>query len=209
MRLFLHRLKRHIVVTTNLVTDLAIFIGVVLIGGLGSSWYMVEAGNRLTTVQEGPWVMWSSAGRRNADPYTRAHFARIGSLPLSTEVARTYVATTDSDGARLHSSCDYAVAGEDLARRWWSLTAFDSRGNLIPNAIARHAFTRDTAAIDTDGGFIATLSRDIGPGNWLPTGGAGRLAIVFTVIDTEVQALTRQEFKEQSELPTIRRIQCR
>lgn len=209
MWLFLHRLKKRIAVTTNVASDLAIFVGLVMIAGLGSSWYMVEAGNRLTTAKTGPWVMWPAAGRTGSDPYTRAHFARAGALPLSTVVARTYTATSDSDGARLHSSCDYAVTGKHLPDHWWSLSVFDTRGNLIANSINRHAFTTDTIALDTDGSFVATLSRDIGPGNWLPIGGAGRVAIVFTVVDTKARSLTREIEDEAAVLPAIRRVRCR
>ena len=209
MRLFLHRLKKHIVLTTSVATDIAIFVGLVLILGLGSSWYMVEAGNRLTTVSNGPWTMWPSAGRRNADPYTRAHFARRGALALSTEVARTYSARTDSDGAGLQSSCDYAISGQDLDQRWWSISVFDRRGKLVPNILQRHTYTRDTAAINADGTTLLTLSRDVGPGNWLPTGGAGRLVVVFSVIDLKPVALTVKANDEQQSLPTIRRVSCR
>ncbi len=209
MRLFLHRLKKHIVFTTSVATDIAIFVGLVLILGLGSSWYMVEAGNRLTTVSKGPWIMWPSAGRKNADPYTRAHFARRGTLALSTEVARTYSARTDSDGAGLHSSCDYAISGEDLNNRWWSIAVFDGSGKLIPNTLQRYTYTRDTAAINANGTTLMTLSRDVGPGNWLPTGGAGRLVVIFTVIDLKPVALTVKANDEQQTLPTIRRVTCR
>jgi len=209
MRLFLHRLKKHIVLTTSVATDIAIFVGLVLILGLGSSWYMVEAGNRLTTVSQGAWTMWPSAGRKNADPYTRAHFARRGALALSTEVARTYAARTDSDGAGLHSSCDYAITGQDLDNRWWSISVFDSRGKLVPNTLKRHTFTRDTASFNVDGTTLITLSRDVGPGNWLPTGGAGRLTVVFSVIDLKPVALTVKANDEQQSLPTIRRVSCR
>lgn len=209
MRLFLHRLKKHIAITTRVATDIAIFVGLVLIVGLGSSWYMVEAGNQLTTVTHGPWTMWPSAGRKYADPYTRAHFARRGALVLSTEVARTYIARTDSDGAGLHSSCDYVVTGQDLADKWWSLAVFDASGRLIPNPLERHAFTRTETAIDADGSITVTLSRDAGTGNWLPIGGAGRLSVVFTVIDLTPVALTETADEEHSRLPSIRRITCR
>lgn len=209
MRLFFHRLKRRIAFTTGLITDLAIFTGLVLIGGLGSSWYMVEAGNTLTTVTNGPWIMWPSAARKSVDPYTKAHFSRRGSLVLSTEVARTYIARTDNDGASLQSSCDYVITGQELPERWWSLAAFDARGALIPNPINRHAYTVADTAIDPDGGALFTLSRDVGPGNWLPTGGAGRLALVFTVIDLKPAALTESPDQDDEILPTIRRVTCR
>lgn len=209
MWLFLHRLKRRIAFTTSVATDVAIFVGLVLILAMGSSWYMVEAGNRLTTVANGPWVMWPSAGRKHADPYTKAHFARRGSLALSTEVARTYSARADSDGAGLHSSCDYAITGEDLDDRWWSIAVFDTRGKLIPNTLGRHSYTRENAAIGADGTTLITLSRDVGPGNWLPTGGAGRFVVVFTVIDLKPVALTVKANDEQQSLPSIRRVSCR
>ena len=70
--------------------DWAAFIGAVLILGLGTSWYMIDVGTRLTTEKHGPWVGWTSAGRADADPYTRAHFARLGTLQLTTEIALTY-----------------------------------------------------------------------------------------------------------------------
>lgn len=209
MRLFLHRLKKRIAFTTSLATDIAIFVGLVLIAGLGSSWYAVEAGNRLTTVKHGPWVMWPSAGRKSADPYTRAYFSRRGALVLSTEAARTYIARVDSDGAGLHSSCDYVVNGQDIPDRWWSLAVFDASGDLIPNPINRHAFTQANAAIHPDGSTLFTLSRDVGPGNWLPTGGAGRLNVVYTVIDLKPVSLTSDLDDEPQYLPTIHRVSCR
>lgn len=209
MWLFFHQLKKRIVFTTGVVTDVAIFVGLVLIIGLGSSWYMVEAGNRLTTVKSGPWTMWPMAGRTGSDPYTRAHFSRRGFLVLSTEVARTYIARADSDGAGLHSSCDYAISGDDLPEKWWSIAVFDARGMLIPNPIGRHAFTRSNAAINADGTVLVTLSRDVGPGNWLPTGGAGRLSVIFTVTDLKPISLTAKADDEQEQLPVIRRVSCR
>lgn len=209
MWLFFHRLKKRIAITTSVATDIAIFVGLVLIGGLGSSWYMVEAGNRLSTVTNGPWVTWPTAGRKSADPYTRAHFARRGSLVLSTEVARTYIARVDSDGAGLHSSCDYAVSGRNLPDRWWSIAVFDARGKLIPNAINRHAFTQSNAAMSADGSVLLTMSRDVSPGNWLPTGGAGRLAVILKVVDLEPVALTSEANDEGLLLPIIRRVSCR
>ena len=85
-------------------------------------------------------------------------------------------------GRPLHSSCTYVVEGREVPGFWWSLTVFDSDGRLIPNVLERSAFTSDTMAINPDGTFAVTLSRDTMPGNWLPVGGAGNLALVFTAI---------------------------
>ncbi len=209
MRLTLHKLKKRAVAAAGVLADWALFLGIALIGGLGSSWYMVEAGTRLTTHAVGPWVAWTSAARIDADPYTRAHYARAGTLPISTDIATTYVARTDSGGVRLHSSCEYRIDGKDTTGRWWSLSVFDSKGRLIPNPAERYAFTSDTIALEPDGSFTVSLARDAQPGNWLPTGGAGRLALVFVVLDSPVRVLATDTTLGDKALPTIRRLGCR
>lgn len=207
MSFTLHRLKKRIAALIAITTDWAMFIGVVLILGVGSSWYMIERGSALTTVTIGPWVSWTAAGRTDADPYTRAHEARLGILPLSTDVAQTFIARADSEGRALHSSCDYAVEGREIADFWWSLTVFDADGRLIPNVLGRSVFTSDTMAINPDGSYLATLSRDAHAGNWLPTGGAGRLALAFTVLDLGTLAVAQDDDIARM-VPTITRRGC-
>lgn len=207
MRFTLHLLKKRITAALGVVADWALFLGLVLIGGLGSSWYMVEAGTRLTTRTIGPWVAWPSAAKVDADPYTRAHFARTGTLPLGTDAARTFVARTDDIGNRLHSSCEYLVEGRDLRASWWSIGVFDDRGRLISNQAQRYAWTSDTIAIGPDGRFLVTLARDARPGNWLPTGGAGRLALVLTVLDPKPASTGASP--EAIAVPKITQVQCR
>jgi hypothetical protein len=203
-----HQIKKRVASGLRLLTDWALFITIVLAGGFGSSWYMVEAGNRLTTVTAGPWVMWKTAARPDADPYTRAHFIRNGALPISTDIADTYLARTDSDSNPLHSSCDYSIEGTPSANFWWSVSVFDDGGGLIPNAADRHSYTSDTAILMPDGRFIGTLARSASPGNWLPTGGAGRLAVMFTAIDNGA-AGTSDDGAKAVLLPTIKRGACR
>lgn len=207
MNFTLHKLKRRLLAAISRTADWALFLGIVLIGGVGTSWYMVDAGSRLTTIAVGPWTTWPAAATSDADPYTRAHYARTGILPLSGEYAHTYIARTDSEGRGLHSSCVYAVEGRDLANYWWSLTAFDSKGRPIPNTADRYTYTRDTTALDPDGSFTITLSRDTEPGNWLPIGGAGRVTLVYTVIDLGIVAVGDDGEIERS-LPVIERKSC-
>jgi hypothetical protein len=203
----LHRLKKRLAAAVAYTADWALFIGVVLVLGLGSSWSMIENGSPLSTVSAGPWTAWIAAGRTDADPYTRAHAARLGILPLSTEVAETYIAKADGDGRTLHSSCEYSIVGHQIPGVWWSLTVFDASGRLIPNTLGRYTFTSDTMAINPDGSFEAVLSRDASPGNWLPVGGAGRLALAFTVADLGTRLVT-QEGELEKLLPTITRKGC-
>ena len=207
MSFTLHRLRKRIGAFIGQTADLALFIGIVLIGGLGSSWYMVEAGSRLTTVTVGSWTTWTAAARSDADPYTRAHYSRLGVMPLSAEFAQTWVANNDSEGRALHSSCIYDIDGRDIPNFWWSLAVFDAEGHLIQNIAERYAFTSDTIALKPDGSYAAALSRDARPGNWLPTGGAGRLALVFTIVDLGITAVSN-EADLHARLPVIRRVSC-
>jgi len=204
----LHKVQKRISILLALLGDWSAFIGVVLILGLGSSWYMIDVGTPLTTERQGPWTGWTSAGRADADPYTRAHFARLGTLQLSAEMTLTFVAFTDNEGRRLHSSCDYSVEGREPGASWWSLTVFDDRGELIANPAQRYAFTSQSIAMRPDGTFNVALARDARPGNWLPTGGAGRLALVFTTLDPTTPLLANPG-DDQKPLPAIHRVQCR
>ena len=96
-----------------------------LVLGIGSAWYMIERGSFLTTAKVGPWESWLNEGNPNADPYTKAHLARSGRLPLTTTVARYFVARTDNAGRSLRSSCVYSIVGSPLNARWWSLAVYD------------------------------------------------------------------------------------
>jgi hypothetical protein len=203
-----HKLHKRVAIVLGLLGDWAAFIGTVLILGLGTSWYMIDIGTPLTTAHQGPWLRWTSAGRADADPYTRAHFARLGTLQFSAELSLTYVANSDSEGRRLHSSCDYSVEGSEPGTGWWSLSVFDDSGQLIANPANRYAFTSQTIALRPNGTFDVSLARDARPGNWLPTGGAGRLVLVFTTQDPSTPLLPKPT-DEHKLLPEIRRIQCR
>lgn len=205
--LSLHKFKRRFLTASARVIEGLIVAAIILAGGLGSSRYMVEAGSRLTTARLGPWMTWTSAARPDADPYTRAHFVNAGTLPVSTEVQRTFVARTDGTGDRLHSSCEYLVEGRLPKAEWWSIAVFDERGKLIANAADRYAFTGQTVALASAGNFSISLAREARPGNWLPTGGAGRLALVLNIADN--RALDAVAAFDESVMPTIRKVKCR
>jgi hypothetical protein len=191
--------------------NVGLFIGAVLLLGIGSSWYMIEVGTRLTTARQGPWTAWTSAATQHVDPYTRAHYARRGSLPLSASIATTFEARFDQDGQRLHSSCEYLLESPPLEANWWSLAVYDAGGLLIPNSADRHAFTSETYAPNPDGGFYIVLARDARPGNWLPVGGAGRLTLLLTLVEPRSAPAAGDPFAEvkPEPLPAIKRIGCR
>jgi hypothetical protein len=117
------------------------------------------------------------------------------------------MARADSAGDRLHSSCDYAIEGLVTNADWWSIAVFDDRGRLIPNAADRHAFTIDTIALSGTTPPTVLLSREARAGNWLPTGRAGRLVVMLNIVDA--RSAPGLGAKQETRLPTIRKIKCR
>ncbi len=176
--------------------------------GLWSSRYMVARGSPLSIATHGPWQQWTDIGREDADPYTKAHMISTGKLRISADSAGIFEARTDSQGARLHSSCNYVVDGQTMRGLWWSLAVFDSRGRLIANDADRYDFTADTIALNPNGSFLVSLGRDARPGNWLPTSGAGRLVLVFTVLDPATGLSTEERAERDKHLPIIKREGC-
>lgn len=195
-------------VIRNILINVLAFAVLAVGGGLGTAWYMVEAGSRLSTRTSGPWVTWSTAGRTDADPYTRAHTMRNALLPIASTLELTFRAKTDSRGGRLHVGCEYAIVVEPFdGGGWWSLAAFDARGNLMPNAAERYAFTSDTAMREPDGRAVITLARDARPGNWLPIGGSSRINLILTVQNANWVAAANDSGGRP--LPAIERVACR
>ncbi|MFA7306501.1 MAG: DUF1214 domain-containing protein [Hyphomicrobium sp.] len=188
----------------SLIAAVALATGV----GVWSSRYMISRGSPLSVDTYGPWQHWRDLGRESADPYSKAHLASTGKLRISADSAGIFEARTDSQGARLHSSCNYKIDGASLPGLWWSLSVFDSRGRLIRNDADRYTFTADTIAPNPNGSFVVTLGRDARPGNWIPTGGAGRLVLVFTVLDPANGLSDDQRAERNKRLPVITRESC-
>lgn len=198
------------VIAAILLRALGLILTIALAAGVGiwTSRVMVSRGSALSTDMYGPWQHWRDVGRAGADPYTRAHLAITGKLRISADSAGTFEARSDDLGARLHSSCDYVIEGANMRGMWWSIAVFDSGGRLIANDAERYAFTSDTIATNPNGSFVVSLGRDARPGNWLPTGGAGRLVLVFTVLDPATGLSDEGRGIRNKALPIIRREGC-
>lgn len=191
------------------VTRFAVFLGIAIVGGIGSAWVMMHTGSRLTVAQQGVWSTWTDAGRPDADPYTRAHNVRLALLPMNPTLAQTYHARTDEDGARLHSSCEYRIDMEGLDAAWWSLAVFDDAGQPIRNAAQRFAFNAATSVREPDGKIPIVLARDARPGNWLPTAGAGHVTLALSVQDPRwMQQSLDEGTRGGRALPAVRKVGC-
>lgn len=184
-----------------MILRLIVFLVIAVGGGLSATWYLVETGSALTMQRSGAWTTWTAAGRTDADPYTQAHFVRHPVLPQSSALVARYEATEDDAGRTLHSSCEYELEGPEPAGTWWSLSAFDDRGRLIRNDAERYSFNAATTMRSSGGRIRIRLARNARPGNWLPTGGAGRLTLLLQVEDATGTATAQP-------LPAIRRVSC-
>lgn len=186
----------------------AVFIGIAIVGGIGSAWVMMHDGATLTTTRHGAWVAWPAAGKVDADPYTRAHTVRLGLLPLNPSLALTYHARTDEGGTRLHSSCDYEIDLDGFDAQWWSLVAFDDSGRSIRNGAQRYGFNTATTMRDATGKARIVLARDARAGNWLPTAGAGGVTLAFTIQDPKWTQQAVDDQAKPRQLPTLRKLGC-
>lgn len=183
-------------------------LGIALAGGVGSAHYMIKAGSPLTTRHVGPWEVWKDAGRVEADPYTRAHFATAGRLPTGSRNALYFLAAGDSDGRTLSAQCDYTISGRGPNAQWWSLSAYDGDGQLFANAAERYAYSTATVMRAADGSFAITLSREARAGNWLPVAGRGAVQLMLSVYGLETGEI-RRGGQDQSGLPIITKGACR
>ena len=161
--------------------EIAVYALIAAAIGLPSAWYMIDTGSALTRLSDGPWRRWTAAGAINADPYTRAHFARAGWLPMNSSSARYYQATRDSNGDPLFADCDYAISGNEPAALRWTLDAYDMQGLLLEPG-AGPATLSSLSALPGPGGTMAIkVSQSTSPGNWLNVTGTARMQLLLTV----------------------------
>lgn len=180
-----------------------------LLLGLGLGYctadYSMEEGLATVSVRNGPWVVWPLAGSTDADPYTRAHFASNGLLPLTSFEALTFRATTDDHGQPLDQSCEYVVQGRAFKTRWWSLTAYQKGNSLIDNPAGRYSFNSQNLVYSGQGEFQISLASEARPGNWLPLQQSGRFHLTLRLYNPD--AKLRNALKELI-LPRIRKGDC-
>lgn len=164
-----------------MILDTILVLVIALAIGIGTAWYMIDEGSALTTGKVGAWSVWYAAGDPKADPYTRAHMARSGRLPITSTSATYYFATTDDIGRELKSDCIYLIEGRPFDAAWWSLTVYDAAGRLIANKARRHSFSGEELIWGTNGRYSIRMASTVQPGNWLPSGDDKDLELVMRV----------------------------
>jgi len=174
--------------------------------GLGSAYFTLENQFGFQTTRAGPWVAWTRATSLEADPYTRAHFSRIGALPPPPFESLQFIAETDSAGDAISGDCRYLISGAFPATRYWTLAVFRDDAQLVETPLERHGFANDTVVLSASGGATITLSPALEPGNWLPLKPGETHHVVLTLYDTP---LATEAFLIDLAMPVIEKDTCR
>ena len=174
--------------------------------GLGSTWMTTTRGTELGTLTIGAWTARPRTGTTDIDPYSRATITRNGELPIGTGDGISFTATRDDKKKLLDGRCDVVVSGVTPAARFWTLTLYDNKGRLVANALQRYGFTSQEIVRGADGGFEIRVASRSRAGNWLPTGGIERYALMLRLYDTPVGVATRT--KRDAPMPAIATVGC-
>src|SRR5258705_961592 len=145
-------------------------------------------------------------GPADVDPYSRASIARSGELPVGTGDGVAFSATTDDRKRPLDGRCDVVVSGVTPAARFWTLTLYDQKGRLVANSLQRYGFTSQEIIRGADGAFEVRVTSRSRAGNWLPTGGIERYALMLRLYDTPVGVATRTQ--RDAPMPSIATAGC-
>jgi hypothetical protein len=174
--------------------------------GLGATWITATRGTDLGTLRIGAWTARPKTGTADVDPYSRAAIARSGELPLGTGDGVAFSATADDRKQPLDGRCDVVVSGVTPAARFWTLTLYDQNGHLVANSLQRYGFTSEEVVRGADGTFEIRVAARARAGNWLPTAGIERYALMLRLYDTPVGVATRTQ--RDAPMPSVAVMGC-
>jgi hypothetical protein len=174
--------------------------------GLGGTYLALTRGAAFGALVIGAWTAWPKTGTADADPYARATIARTGQLPVGLGDGVSFSAQTDDKGRILDGRCEVTLEGITPAARFWTLTLYNAEGQLVSNSINRYGFTSQEVVRRADGSFEVVVSPRASAGNWLPTGGVERYALVLRLYDTAVGIATRAT--REVPMPSIKTGSC-
>lgn len=166
-------------------------LAVAALVGLGATYLALTRGAAFGELSIGSWTAWPKTGTADADPYARASIARTGQLPIALGDGVSFTAQSDDNGKHLDGRCDVVLSGITPVARFWTLTLYNTDGELAANSVGRHGFSSQEIVRQADGSFQIVVSPRANPGNWLPTGGIERYALVLRLYDTAVGVSTK------------------
>ena len=174
--------------------------------GVGATWMTTTRGTEIGALTIGPWTARPRTGTADVDPYSRATIVRNGELPIGTGDGVAFTATADGKKKALYGRCDVVVSGVTPPARFWTLTLYDRKGHLVANSLQRYGFTSQEIVRQSDGTFEIRIASRSRAGNWLPTGGIERYALMLRLYDTPVGVATRTQ--RDAPMPTIKTVGC-
>jgi len=174
--------------------------------GLGTTYFALSRGAAFGGLTIGSWTAWPKSGTIDADPYARASVARTGQLPMALGDGVSFSARTDDRGRALDGRCNVLISGVTPAARFWTLTLYNTKGELVANSVGRYGFTSEEIVRNADGGFAIDVAPRANPGNWLPTGGVERYELVLRFYDTAIGVATRAS--REVPMPVIKTRSC-
>ena len=183
---------------------LAAVIGACL--GLAATWLALERNVTFGETRLGPWIHNPRAAYADADPYTRAHRARMGDVPLSQGEGLLFFATASADGSPLDPRCDYVISGPMPPARLWTLSAMTPDGQPTQATATRTSISSAEIVRDHAGGFDIIASARARPGNWLPLPPTGAFVFMLRLYDTSGSAAAGVMTGDQ--MPGLRRGRC-
>jgi hypothetical protein len=166
-------------------------LAVAAVVGLGATYFALTRGAAFGALTIGSWTARPKTGTTDADPYARATIARTGQLPLALGDGVSFTAQTDDNGRLLDGRCDVVLSGVTPAARFWTLTLYNAEGGLVANSVERYGFSSQAIVRHADGSFDIVVAPRANAGNWLPTGGIERYALVLRFYDTAVGVSTK------------------
>jgi hypothetical protein len=187
-----------------LITLTALVLATVV--GVGATWMTTTRGTDIGALTIGAWTARPRTGTADVDPYSRATIVRNGELPIGTGDGVAFTATTDDRKKALDGRCDVVVSGVTPPARFWTLTLYDRKGHLVANSLQRYGFTSQEIIRQSDGSFEIRIASRSRAGNWLPTGGIERYALMLRLYDTPVGVATRTQ--RDAPMPTISTVGC-
>ncbi|TGT69065.1 DUF1214 domain-containing protein [bacterium M00.F.Ca.ET.159.01.1.1] len=161
--------------------------------GLGgySVWYALNAQDGVGAIRIGRWTAFPEMGTLAADPYSKARVAREGVLALGQAEGLAFVAERDDAGEPLKRECTYSIEGGYPAARFWTLYAADQSLGVIDTGKTRRSALQSYEVLrQPDNSVVITVGNRPAPGNWLLTGGSGKMYFVLTFYDTPIASST-------------------
>lgn len=184
----------------------AIILVVSIGGGAASVWLALSASEGIGAVVISGWTAFPDVGTPDADPYSKARFAREGGLSLGRAEGITFVASHDTSGRPLRRECSYQIEGQIPSARFWTLYAADEQRVVLPPTVRRIPALHSQEMMRTvDGAISITASSHPAPGNWLGVSGRGPMQFVLTLYDTPAASSARVF---EISLPQVLRVNC-